>query len=98
MSDILIRGMKMPAHDRVLIVFPSGRVLEVAADKTQYIYSETKAVSVPQHGRLVDALYIRDGIVQKWMDKADDSRMYKFGMQDAYEVIRNAPTIIPASE
>jgi hypothetical protein len=53
---------------------------------------------VPPHGRLIDARYIRDVIIQKWMDKAGDSHMYKCGMEDAYEVIRNAPTIIPAEE
>lgn len=53
---------------------------------------------VPPHGRLIDAKYVRDKIIQKWMDKADDSHMYKCGMEDAYEVIRNAPTIIPAEE
>lgn len=57
-----------------------------------------KAISVPQHGRLIDAQYIRDAIIQKWMDKAGDSHMYKCGMEDAYEVIRNAPTVIPAEE
>lgn len=56
------------------------------------------AIHVQDHGRLVDAQSIRDIIIQKWMDKADDSYMYKRGMEDAYEVIRNAPTIIPAEE
>ena len=55
-------------------------------------------VPVPPHGRLIDAKYVRDEIIQEWMDKADDSHMYKRGMEDAYEVIRNAPTIIPAEE
>lgn len=50
------------------------------------------------HGRMIDARYIRDAIIQKWMDKAGDSHMYKCGMEDAYEVIRNAPTIVPAEE
>ena len=31
---------------RILIVFPSGRVLEVSADATQEIFRETKAVPV----------------------------------------------------
>ena len=53
---------------------------------------------LPPHGRLIDAKYVRDKIIQKWMYKADDSHMYKRGMEDAYEVIRNAPTVIPADE
>lgn len=53
---------------------------------------------LPKHGRLIDALWVRNQIIKQWMDYSDDSHMYKRGMEDAYEVIRNAPTIIPASE
>ena len=97
MSDILIRGMEMPkGNDAVtIIIFPNGKV-SLAHDRRFAEYAE--AVPVPPHGRLVDARYIRDAIIQKWMDKAGDSHMYKCGMEDAYEVIRNAPTVIPASE
>lgn len=97
MADILIRGMEMPkGNDAVtIIIFPNGKV-SLAHDRRFAEYAE--AVPVPQHGRLVDARYIRDAIIQKWMDKAGDSHMYKCGMEDAYEVIRNAPTVIPESE
>ena len=44
--SILIEGMEMPIGGRILIVFPSGRVLEVSADATQEIFRETKAVPV----------------------------------------------------
>ncbi len=53
--SVLIKGMKMPTSGRILIVFPSGRALEVSADATQKIFRETKAVPVPPHGRLIDA-------------------------------------------
>lgn len=92
---ILIKDMQMPkGNDAItIIIFPNGKV-SLAHDRWFAEYAE--AVPVPAHGRLVDARYIRDAIIQKWMDKAGDSHMYKCGMEDAYEVIRNAPTIIPA--
>ena len=95
---VYIKGIEMPTVGRILIVLPSGRTLEVSADSAQNIFREAQAVPVPKHGRLIDARYIRDAIITKWMDKADDSYMYKCGMSDAYEVIRNAPTIIPTEE
>lgn len=61
-------------------------------------HKDCPLVPVPPHGRLIDAKYIRDAIIQKWMDKAGDSHMYKCGMEDAYEVIRNAPTVVQAEE
>lgn len=97
MSDILIRGFDLPHHGyREVRIQPDGCITEVnECGLDEYVGT---AEYLPYHGRLVDALYIRDGIIQKWMDKAGDSHMYKCGMEDAYEVIRNAPTIIPASE
>lgn len=97
MSDILIRGFDLPHHGyREVRIQPDGCITEVnECGLDEYVGT---AEYLPYHGRLVDTLYIRDGIIQKWMDKAGDSHMYKRGMEDAYEVIRNAPTIIPASE
>lgn len=96
--SMLIEGVDMPrGTNMMLLITPDGDVWEMGDllgnDK---LIDGAKAVPVPQHGRLVDARYIRDAIIQKWMDKAGDSHMYKCGMEDAYEVIRNAPTIIPA--
>ena len=51
---VYIDGMEMPMGGRILIVFPSGRVLEVSADATQDIFRETQAVPVPPHGDLID--------------------------------------------
>lgn len=55
-------------------------------------------VAVPDHGRTVDATYIRDAIIDKWTKNNYDSFMYKRGMEDACEVVRTAPTILPADE
>ena len=51
---IYIKGMGMPMDGRILIVFPSGRVLEVSADATQDIFRETQAIPVQPHGDLID--------------------------------------------
>ena len=84
---IYIEGMEMPPGGRILIVFPSGRVLEVSADATQDIFRETQAVPVPSHGRLIDA------------DALDSSETDYLGNHLVYLVdIDAAPTIIPASE
>lgn len=93
---VYIRGMEMPKKYPVTVtIFPDG--ITIAKTISGRRFTAT-AIPVKPHGRLVDARYIRDAIIQKWMDKAGDSHMYKCGMEDAYEVIRNAPTIIPAEE
>lgn len=108
--SILIKGIEMPQEGFVeVLIRDDGTVQQTGQsyriDGTDYYTPYVgempvmyEAVPVPPHGRLVDARYIRDAIIQKWTDKAGDSHMYKCGMEDAYEVIRNAPTIIPASE
>lgn len=94
---IYLPNMEMPKNGEMLVIFPDGTSY-VCFNGMRERLAQTEAVPVPPHGRLVDARYIRDAIIQKWMDKAGDSHMYKCGMEDAYEVIKNAPTIIPASE
>ena len=94
---VYISGISMPvgcgaitvkiwADDQIEIIDQNGE------------WSTTEAIPVPSHGRLVDAQWIRDKVIEKWMDNADDSFMYKRGMEDAYEVVRNAPTIIQADD
>lgn len=55
-------------------------------------------VAVPDHGRTVDATYIRKEVISRCMDMADESYMYKRGMNDVYDIVRTAPTILPADE
>jgi len=98
--NILIKDMEMPKN--CYNCWLGHKCSKYEALLWNEINKERKAdcplVPIPPHGRLIDARYIRDAIIPKWMDKADDSYMYKCGMRDAYEVIRNAPTIIPADE
>ena len=93
---VYIKGMSMPTGGRILIVFPSGRVLEVSADATQNIFRETQAVPVPPHGRLIDADALDVigycGIPQGREDTFDSGVMW------LAERIDELPTIIPAEE
>lgn len=92
--SILIKGMEMPKDgaERCIVIRGDGKIRTFTGAPIDY----ATAIPVPPHGRLIDAIYVRDAIIQAWVDKADDSHMYKRGMEDAYEVIRNAPTIIEA--
>lgn len=94
MSDVLIKDIEMPTSGRILIVFPSGRVLEVSADATQEIFRETQAIPVPPHEDLIErkAIYLTDFEIV--MCEGD----YKDGMRMLLEKVESAPTIISASK
>ena len=97
MSDILIHGMEMPTNgnETIIRIQPDGTVLD------QYgHYLTITAVSVPPHGRTIDA----DAIFKDICDDinamtavgiAVDGQWLWDKLNDALE---NAPTIIPASE
>lgn len=87
MADILIRGMEMPKGNEAvtITIFPNGKV-SLAHDRRFAEYAE--AVPVPDHGRLIDADAL--GEFPFNMDFCDGG--------EADEWVRNAPTIIPASE
>lgn len=97
MAGIYIPGMEMPRKGQMLVIFPDGASY-VCFNGMRERMAQTTAVPVPDHGRLIDAKWVRDAIIPKWVENADDSFMYKRGMEDAYEVVRNAPTIIPADK
>lgn len=93
--SVLIKGIEMPKRQILAVINPNGLV-EVLDGNT--LIAEFEAVPVPPHGRLIDAIWVRDHLIKQWIDYSDDSYMYKRGMEDAYEVIRHAPTIIPVEE
>lgn len=99
--SVLIKGMKMPPVGRVLMVFPSGRVLEVSSDKIQDVYGDAEAVELPPHGDLID----RDAFMKKdvpfnghWDENAGRFHCYPPTYMQAVDDIRVAPTIIEAEE
>ena len=82
---ILIKGMEMPKkkNGAVLIIYPDGRC---AFENGK----EYKAVTVPPHGRLIDADELID-------DVRRHSESY-FADDFAHEWVDKAPTIIPADK
>ena len=89
---LYIPNMQMPTGGRILIVFPSGRVLDVSADETQDIFREVQAFPVSPHGRLGDL-----DTLQKQIDFARNSGMLgKTAHYKLQKLIKEAPTIIPA--
>jgi len=77
--------MEMPkVGGKIITIYADGRVL--------YDGDYIKAVPVPPHGRLIDA----DALLRHWEELA-----YSGGDCELYSCmgdIRDAPTIIPASE
>ena len=87
MADILIRGMELPKNEPLLVkINPDGSVSTTAKNG----YKKYKAVPVPPHGRLIDAdaLTISTAVPL-------DGKPYRYVHIDN---IKDAPTIIPASE
>lgn len=81
---LYIKGMEMPTGNNAvsIIIFPNGKV-SLAHDHRFAEYAE--AVPVPPHGRLIDAdALVRDNGIKE--------------IPEYYEVVRDAPTIIPAEE
>ena len=86
---VYIKGIEMPkgADEYRLIIRSNGQVI---IDKKTY-WEEAEAVSVPPHGRLIDADAVFDNLERTgWYDNAD--------RDIAEDLVLDAPTIIPASE
>lgn len=89
--SILIKGMKMPQRGMVVNIYADGRVTNHFDEFGKTI---GKAVSVPPHGRLIDAdAMIRDiekSLAPSWYIKERNADMVKFlSLED---------TVIPAEE
>jgi hypothetical protein len=89
MADILISGIGMPKEGQMLYIdiYPDGKV---AHDFDLSCKQIATAVSVPSHGRLIDA----DALLK---DVREHSESY-FAEDFAHEWVDVAPTIIPASK
>lgn len=93
MSDILIKGIEMPTgNDELrLIIRSNGQVII----SHQTYYEETEAAPVPPHGKLKDADAIERNLLK--MQQAQTGPC-SHGVRKSRAVLRDAPTIIPASE
>lgn len=107
MSDLLIKGMKMPKHCTECDFWHDGMLEhcllnmevqneDVPAYAGQYP-NGCPLVEVPPHGRLID--------IDAWMteceklcSKAVDGNISMAVIKRFFEVIVPAPTVIPASE
>lgn len=95
---VLINGMEMPKEDEEIIIriSPNGTVM------TEYALPITgvKAVSVPPHGRLIDA----DAMFKDICDSINEMTAIGLAVDGQWlwgklnDALENAPTIIPASE
>lgn len=100
MSDILIRGMEMSTDVTLLAISPDGTV-DIISGQPDLSWKtlKQKAISVPPHGRLIDAgalfRVIREAA--KEFSNSEYGEGNKDGLALARELLLQAPTIIPAS-
>ena len=98
--SILIKGMKMPTGERPvhIEIHRDGTVLQWKFNESDEIIGT--AVEVPPHGRLGDL----DRLEQMFADidnapySGFDGTEPFYSAEDAAQIIRLAPTIIPAEE
>ena len=91
--SVLIKGMEMPTNDKMLFlrIYPNGKV---TIDMDLECKQIATAVSVPPHGRLIDADRFYDDN-SYFADKDFIDSKYGDTLMD---LINNAPTIIPAKK
>ena len=98
--SILIKGMEMPRNDEMLFlkIYPDGKV---AIDGDLECKQIATAVSIPPHGRLIDAdmllMRINHEVMEAYMDGVcygvhpSQEHLHLLG-----EIIDDAPTVIEA--
>lgn len=99
MSDILIRGMEMPKDEAVaLYIYPDGRAKLWRPQAL--VGHEFEAVPVQPHEDLIDRGYAIatacSGRIRTLPTTEDGENWIR--VEEVRESIKNAPTIIPASE
>lgn len=97
MSGVYIKGMKMPTKENVVILInPQGGVWMIGDMPNEDTHlAKAKAVPVPPHGRLIDA----DALIKSLsLDESDAENGASLLMAIFLEVLKAAPTIIPANK
>lgn len=98
MSDILIRGMKIPKEGYLAFnIYPDGRVA------CNLDYNCALAIELPPHGRLgdLDALGVEFWKMRsnyQMMDDTQTADKIMHGLYRAEQIVKEAKTIISASE
>lgn len=111
MSDIIIRGMEMPKYGCDNCFLRTGNYCgRIDKDESVVEYArkserhpDCPLVELPPHGRLgdLDRLEKRFTPVEAYYPTEEDRRDYDNGrlmIRDIRSAIKDAPTIIPASE
>ena len=88
MSGIYIPGMEMPEDSDMIVIYSDGTTRKYLS-YTKVIIDEAKAVTVPPHGRLIDADCCNDYFYEHMSDDM---------MIAAMNAINEMPTIIPADK
>ena len=91
--SIYIKNMEMPiGNDELrLIIYSNGQVII----PHETYYEEAEAISVPPHGRLKNADAIERNLLK--MQQAQTGSC-SHGVRKSRAVLRDTPTIIPASQ
>lgn len=104
MSGIYIPGMEMPQRDEVITIFPDGTAHRHHLGLRLHI-SESKAVPVPEHGRLVDADALKNTVLEALNNAITDGNSTPLGRalcafiaKNIVDEIEAAPTVIPADK
>lgn len=92
--DILIKGLDMP-KDRDILYIDIYSTGKVAHDFDLECKQIATAVSVPPHGRLIDAEKIYDAVEQRYRISSGIKHRCE---RDILDLICDAPTIIEAGE
>lgn len=95
--SIYIKGLDLPEFPIVVIVQPDGQVESIQFFELRTKKVVGKAMPVPEHGRLIEAGAIKNGIANCIYDDAF-ARGWNAAMKRILEAVEDAPTIIPASE
>ena len=91
--SVIVYGMEMPEHCGYCRFRYDG--ICHALQKTQYSMEECPLVPVPPHGDLIE----RDALIKELtLDDEDDNSGATLLMAIFLEVLKAAPTVIPAEE
>lgn len=98
MSDILIKDMKLPEKQVHVILNPDGLV-EVL-DENNVLLDEYQAVSIPPHGRCIDADALEDNNITYYaipvLANVTDAAIREAELVIRLKDLDDAPTIIEA--
>lgn len=102
--SVLIKGMEMPTKPLIVKINPDGSVNSTYGNG----YKKYEAVTVPPHGRLIDADALLNKFGKEQKAVYEHGREYSFSFLWGNELctewwgvermVEDAPTIIPAEE